>query len=231
MKRIRQLETLLSQVSTAPPAAPAAGTPYPRGEPLIRPEEEEEYGKEFFDVVGRRAREIVSPEVTELKKQVADLTARVGHSARVEAEQSRGTVIDALNEGVPGWERINTDQTFLAWLAGRDVFSGRLKRELLTEAFESNDAARVVKFFKAFQEDSPAPAPVARTPSVDAGTLVAPGATRSGAPADAPGGTRIWTQAEISQFYAAARQRKISPEEKIRVESEIIRAAAEGRVR
>jgi hypothetical protein len=149
----------------------------------------------------------------------------------VSEEQRKQAIAEALTDSVPGWEAINTSQDFLAWLGNRDVFSGKVKRELLTEAFQDGDAARVVGFFKAFQEDSAsAPAPTARTPSVDAGTLVAPGTPRSGSPAEAPGGGRMWTQAEVSQFYADARRGRIPAERKAQIEKEIIRAAAEGRV-
>lgn len=223
VERNRQLEQMLAQLAerSAPPVAPTTSK-------LIKPEEEAEYGTEFFDVVGRRAREILEAELAPLRSQVQQANA---HKGRVSDEERKQTIAEALTENVPGWEAINTSQQFLAWLADRDVFSGKVKRELLTEAFQNGDAARVVQFFKAFQEDpASAPAPAARTPSVDAGTLVAPGTPRGGSPAEAPGGGRMWTQAEVSQFYADARRGRIPAERKAQIEKEIIRAAAEGRV-
>lgn len=223
VEKNRQLEHMLAQMAerSAPPVAPSTSK-------LVKPEEITEYGEEFFDVVGRRAREILEAELAPLRSQVQQANA---HKGRVSDEERKQTIAEALTEQVPGWEAINTSQQFLAWLADRDVFSGKVKRELLTEAFQNGDAARVVQFFKAFQEDpASAPAPAARTPSVDAGTLVAPGTPRSGSPAEAPGGGRMWTQAEVSQFYADARRGRIPAERKAQIEKEIIRAAAEGRV-
>jgi hypothetical protein len=223
VEKNRQLEHMLAQMAerSAPPVAPSTAK-------LVKPEEITEYGEEFFDVVGRRAREILEAELAPLRSQVQQANA---HKGRVSDEERKQTIAEALTEQVPGWEAINTSQQFLAWLADRDVFSGKVKRELLTEAFQNGDAARVVQFFKAFQEDpASAPAPAARTPSVDAGTLVAPGTPRSGSPAEAPGGGRMWTQAEVSQFYADARRGRIPAERKAQIEKEIIRAAAEGRV-
>jgi hypothetical protein len=232
-ERNRQNETLLAQLAdrTAPtPAGP--GSPMPGAESFSE-QEREEYGKEFFDVVGRRAREVIAAELQPFKKQMSELNGQTSYNKKIEEERARSSVTDALDEQVVGWQSINTDQTFLAWLAGSDVFSNRTKRELLTEAFQANDAARVVRFFKAFQEDAArSPAPVARIPSVDAGSLMAPGTPRSGGPAVAPGGDgRVWTQAEIGQFYTQVRRGKVPTDEKIRVEKEIVRAAAEGRVR
>lgn len=219
----RRLERMVEQAAARMTEAPAA-----KGKEYIKPEEKEEYGDDFFDVVGRRAREVYEAEISRLNERIDQLS---GKSKRVDAETARQKVFTALDEKVPNWQAINGDTKFLAWLADADVFSGRTKRELLSEAFENNDAARVVGFFRAFQEDSPAPAPAARQPVVDAGTLVAPGAPRSGAPVDAPGGGRLWTEAEISQFYADVRRGKVSPEDRKRIEADIFKAAAEGRVR
>jgi uncharacterized lipoprotein YajG len=41
----------------------------------------------------------------------------------------------------------------------------------------------------------------------------------------------VWTQAEVSQFYADVRRGKIPMADKKRIEEEIILAAAQGRVR
>lgn len=221
----RELRSLIEQMQTRQQQAPAGRN----GTKLIKPEEEEEYGKEFFDVVGRRAQEIAEHLVDERLGKLQ--LSHKPKSPEQEAEERKERVRAALEAEVPDWSEVNSSQAFLAWLADRDVFSGKMKRELLSDAFKAGDAARVVTFFKAFQEDSAGrPTPTARTPSVDAGTLVAPGASRSGAPAEAPGGARMWTQAEIAAFYADVRRGRVPAERKAQLEKEIIRAAAEGRV-
>lgn len=235
-EKLRQTEALLIK-ATERPATPARATAKPGELPppgSFTEEEMREYGPEFFNVVARRAQEIVDVQLGPLKAQLEEANKRLGHGARVEAERSRASVLLALDTEVPNWAALNTDTKFLAWLGESDVFSRRTKRELLTEAFESNDAARVVKFFKAFQED-PAwqPTAAARQPAVDPATLVAPGAPRNGgAPAAAPGGDdRVYTQQEIAEFYSQCRRGRITPDEKNRMERIFTRAAAEGRVR
>jgi hypothetical protein len=232
VERNRQNETLLAQLADrAPPATPVSNGSLPKPDSFTK-QEREEYGEEFFDVVARRAREVVAAELQPFQKQLKEATGRSSHQEKVEQERLRASVGNALDEQVPDWSRINHDPTFLAWLGGNDVFSGKMKRELLTEAFQASDAARVVQFFKAFQEDSArSPAPAARIPSVDAGSLMAPGTPRSGGPAVAPGGAgRVWTQAEIGQFYAQVRRGKIPQTVRDGIEGEIFKAAAEGRV-
>jgi hypothetical protein len=226
-EQIRSLESLVEQATAARPTPTFGKAPESK---LIKQEEEEEYGKEFFDVVGRRAREIIDAELAPLRDKLQSAASR---EVKLTEEQKRINVQTALDEQVPNWGTLNTDSRFLAWLAERDVFSGEVKQVLLTKAFQAGDAARVVGFFKAFQEDSSGtPTPGARNPSVDPGTLVAPGTAKSGAgPMDAPGGARVWTQAEISAFYADVRRGKVPAERKAQLEADIIRAAAEGRVR
>lgn len=226
-EQIRSLEQLVEQATASRPAQSFSKAPESK---LIKPEEEDEYGKEFFDVVGRRAREILEAELAPLREKLQRNETR---EVKLTEEQKRINVQTALDEHVPNWGQLNTDPRFLAWLAERDVFSGEVKQVLLTKAFKDGDAARVVGFFKAFQEDSVGTStPAARTPSVDPGTLVAPGTPKGGfGPMDAPGGARVWTQAEISEFYTNVRRGKVPADRKAQIEAEIIRAAAEGRVR
>lgn len=231
LEQNRELRAMLQQqAERSQPQPPPMRNGNGNHSKLIKPEEEEEYGKDFFDVVGRRAREIAE-EMVEERLSKLNLPSQPTRSPQQEAEDRKERVRAALESSVPGWVEINQSQNFLAWLADPDVFSGKMKRELLTDAFKAGDAARVVQFFKAFQEDSAGrPTPTARTPSVDAGTLVAPQTSLSGGPVDAPGGARIWTQAEIAEFYAEVRRGRIPPDRKNATEREIIRAAAEGRV-
>lgn len=237
-EKFRQTEQLLLQAnerittSQQTHTAPKVGELPPPGS--FTEEEMREYGPEFFNVVARRAQEIVDAQFGPLKKQLEEANIRAGRDAKIDAERARANLFLALDTEVPAWGTINTDPAFLAWLAETDVFSRQTKRELLTEAFQALDAARVVRFFKAFQEDSARRStPAARIPSVDPGTLIAPGVPRNtGAPAAAPGGDdRVYTQQEIADFYTAARRGKIPPDEKARMEVIFTRAAAEGRVR
>ena len=227
--KIREQEGLIAQLTAAPPAAPAAA---PAAED-IPAELRAEYGDEFFDVVGKQARSVLAPILNDIKSKVDQISARDREIAERTAVNARAAVFTALVEQVgPHWEQINTDQKFLAWLQQPDVLSGQSRQLLLTNAFEANDAARVVMFFKTFlQEDASAtPTPTPRQPAVDIGTLVAPGAPRAAPAPAAPGGKRTWSEQEIAVHYAKVRRGLISAAEAARIEKEIIEAAREGRV-
>lgn len=232
-ERIRGLERMLA--SMAPPPAPTKAEE--TFETYVKPEDITEYGKDFFDVVGRRAKEIVSPEVKALRKKVEELEGKLTTTVAKTAEATRAQVFKLLGERVPDWQTVNVDQGFLAWLSDVDVLSGRQRKELLTEAFEANHAERVVRFFESFKEDSgrtapttSAPAAPVRQPQVPIENLVAPGTSRAATP-EAPGAKRVWSEQEVSEFYARRRRKMIPDEEFARTEREILQAVAEGRVR
>lgn len=236
-QRLQQMETLLSQMADKQ-REPESRVTKIEGNKLPKPasfseKEMAEFGEEFMDVAGRRAAEIFEDRFAPLKKRLDEMDGKREQDAQLDQQRARVNLELALEEQVPNWKAQNTDPAFLAWLREPDVFSGWVRQELLTKASLAGDAARVVRFFKAFQEDAARqPAPVARQPAVDAGTLVAPGTPR-GAPAAAPGGTtpEMWTQAEIAQFYSDVRRGKVTAEDRKRIEAAIIKAASEGRVR
>ena len=231
--RIRSLEKMLAQLAERQAAPPAA-----EPEQYVKPEDINEYGKDFFDVVGRRAKEVVSQEVKELRAKVAEFEKKFSETTDKQQVSRRQQVFTLLGQRVPNWQAINSDQRFLAWLAQEDVLSGQQRKELLSKAFEANHAERVVGFFETFlKEDSganasgtQAQAAPARQPQVPIENLVAPGSTRAPAPA-APGEKRMWTEAEIAQLYAARRRRQVSDEEFKALEKDILAAMMEGRVR
>jgi hypothetical protein len=230
-ERTRQLEKMIADLAAKQAPVRAEETFN-----LVKPEEITEYGKDFFDVVGRRARETVSPELAELRKKVTEMESRFGTQAEQAKQKSKTEVFASLNTRVPNWQQLNVDPKFLAWLSQEDVLSGRQRKELLTEAFEGMHAERVVGFFEKFlKEDSgsvPSPstaAPQTRQPQVSMDSLVAPGSTRQSAPV-APGEKRTWTEAEISDVYARRRRRQIPDAEFAKLEQEMMLAVAEGRV-
>ena len=78
--------------------------------------------------------------------------------ARKEEKPALGSdhavVYDALDKAIPGWRHINVSDSFRKWLQGTDVFSGKTRQEELMDAFNKNDANRVVEIFGAYQSHS-----------------------------------------------------------------------------
>lgn len=237
-ERIGVLEQLVAKFSERPADPPPKTNdtnPRAKGKTYVRPEDIEEYGRDMLDVVRRAAREEIEPELETLRAENQQLKAQLGRTSERVAETARDRMLVALDREVPDWRNVNTSATFLAWLEDMDVFSGLQRREALLQAYNANDARRVIGIFKAFKrEDSatdPASSAPGRTPQVAKETLVAPGKPASGSGTEAPGSNkRQWTQAEIADFYDRKRRGKIPATEAETTEREIAAAIRENRV-
>jgi hypothetical protein len=202
-----QLNEALAKANN-PPAPPTS---------KLKPEEVEEYGEKFIDVVKRAAAEVVPEDVGEMKQTVERLK---GETLRL----SKDRFFSDLTRQAPQWESLNEDRDFLTWLAGIDPFTGQNRQDLFDQATAQMDAWRVANFFNSYGSEQPAaesePDPVAQQ--------VEPPASRVSAP---PPGKKIWTTEEIGRFYADVRSRRLNPEDQRRIEADIFAAQTEGRIR
>lgn len=206
---------------------------------LITPEDETTYGSELIDFATRAARQAIAPELDEIKKENQQLRRTVNQS-------KQGEAIGLLAQAVPNWRAVNQSPEFKAWLSKRDVYSSRVRHEMLNEAHAAASAPRMIAFFRGFlaeaqatgqidpqpQHEAPAPAP--RQAAVPLGQLTAPGRAKPASgdtalPADKP----VFTRAYIAKFYAQVRAGVYATDQaqKDRLEREIFSAQAEGRVR
>lgn len=204
----------------------------------------EDYGPDMIDLIKRAAAEQNSEllrKVESLEQQNLQLSQSVGtFNAKSEADL-RQRVFDSLARDIPDWQQINIEPEFLEWLAEQDILAGDTRQNLLNQAFELNDAPRVVGFFKKYvadrnvvtgqgnQTDTP-------SPTVNLDTLVAPGKPQQAgqaAPSEDDAASEIWTNAEIQAFYTDVQKGKFkdNPKEKDALERRIHRAINEGRVR
>jgi hypothetical protein len=238
-EEITNLRTLITQLSSQPAPAPAATPPELQAQSLLTPQEIQDYGADFLDVVGKKAREIAGAEIAGLKKQIEELTNGVRATAQVSAQTARDNLFAKLTEEVPDWQTLNTQPEFLAWLGLPDVFSGAIRSELLRQAFDQNNTARVIAFFKGFLTEEAATTPVNPTPptvdptKVPLESFAAPGRAKSAAAPAAPAEKPIISRTQVTQFYldVAAGKYKGREEEKIRLENMIFAATNEGRLR
>lgn len=237
--RMSILENRLNELASAPPPAPVAPPAPPTR--LVTEEEENNFGTEMLDVIGRRARETISPELAELRAMMAGIEQKLTGTAEAQKQTSRQSMLGKLNSDLPEWKQINVQPEFKAWLALPDPYFGVSRLGALKTAFEQNDTARVLNFFNGFVSElaasTPAndpeiisPAPPAR-PSLE--TLAAPGRARSSAQPTAPAEKQIITTADIDAFYAAVRKGLYNGREaeKLSLEQELFAAQREGRVR
>lgn len=239
--RLASLEAAIAELRNAPPAQPPA-PPAPPPQ-LLTDKEREEFGAEMLDVMGRRAKETISPELAELRAHVALLERQITGTVQQTAQTARQAMLTQLDTALPEWRQINVQPEFKAWLALQDPLFGVSRQSGLLQAYERNDTARVLKFFESFVSElaaqdpapHPAPAPAAppAPPKPGLESLAAPGRARTSAQPNAPAEKQIITTADVNAFYDAVRKGFYNGREaeKNALEQELFAAQREGRVR
>lgn len=190
-------------------------------ESLIKPEEVNEFGEPLVDLIRRAARDEMAAkdaEIAALKREVESVKTST-------VENKEVSFYDKLNSQVPDWMAINDDPDFHAWLGEVDDLTGALRQEILSAAEGKRDADRVARFFKAFKKVQETKS-AAATASLD--SQVAPVASRVDEP---PKGKKIWTRAEIADFYARDRRGELTEEQSAAIDKEVQLAIRERRVR
>lgn len=238
--RMAILENTMQELQQRQTVAPLAPPPVP--ERLITPEEENNFGAEMLDVVGRRAAEVISPQLAELRTMMASLGEKVTSTSTAIVQNAKQKMLSDLDRDCPEWRQINVTNEFKAWLAFTDPFFGVTRQSALLKAYEQHDTGRVLKFFQSFVSElaastpaneipTPSPAPAPARPGLE--TLAAPGRARMSAQPNAPAEKQIITTADVNAFYTLVRQGHYRGREaeKEALEQELFAAQREGRVR
>lgn len=230
------IATMQIQTTSAPPSGEMSA------ERFLTDAELNDYGEEFLTVVGKKAREEISPEVKSLKSEIAQLKSQLSGVNGYVSHDAQSRMEQHLDTSVANWRELNYNPDFLAWLALPDSYSGAIRHELLKEAWDRRDASRVANFFKGFLSEEAVVAPVGSEPDrtgspgskVPLESLAAPGRAKTAAsgnttPAEKP----TFTRAQIAAFYADAASGKFRGREadKERLERQIFEAQRDGRIR
>jgi hypothetical protein len=265
-QQISELQRLLA-MSAGPPVAPPApsqfgpsgDTRFGGGQPVAPPKlisdtERQEYGAEVLDVMGRRTMEIVGPEIAKLSQAVnqlmhenAQLKNAVGGVRNVVTQDATGRFYDTLDKELPDWEVTNHDQEFVQWLENVDPFSGRVRKDLLSEAHRNNEASRVLNIMRGYRQERAAVNPAGNlqpsvgngngasrspSPQLELQNLAAPGRAKSGQPPTPPD-QPYYTRNDITKFYSDVTRGMYTGRDadKAALEAQLFQAAREGRIR
>lgn len=207
--RLEALESEMTQLKATPP------------EPLVKQEEIDEYGEGLIDV----ARRIAQEELAKKQTEIDALKAQINQISTATTNTAKNDFFKSLSAIVPEWEQINADPAFLSWLDEFDELAGETRQALLSRAEQARDAARVGKFFTSYKKTSSSWA--ANSQSALEQQVVPP---TSKAP-DTPPSKKVWTRAEISEFYDRVRKGAVSDADAIAIEADITAASIEGRIR
>lgn len=222
-------QTLLQQIEEMK-RRPAPAEP----ETLVTDHDREAFGADMVDLMERAAKQHsqkVLREVEQIRAENAQLREKVGQVDQNVAVSANDAYVAKLTQAVSDWEQINGDERFLAWLGEVDPVFGAPRQAGLDAAYAKLDAAATARVFNTFKATI-AQAPAPRNPQQELQRQVAPTRSRvAAAPTADEGATRIWTGQEIEHFFTEARRGNISDADAGRIEAEINRAVAEGRVR
>ena len=235
----RDMEQLRGYIAEQSQRPKEQGTQATQAEAFVTEEEIEDYGPEFMDVVGRKAKEIATQMTADLRRELADVKKQVGAVGTHVAASDRDKMFAKLDTEVENWQALNNQEEFLSWLDQHDPYSGEVRGKLLRNALESNDASRAIAFYKGFLKEhatvstGSAEPQFRDTQKADLEELVAPGKPKGHTPSrGAQDEKRIWTEAEVEQFYAdrQAGAFKGKKDEAEKIERQIFAAIREGRV-
>jgi hypothetical protein len=236
--QIQGLQNVISTLQS--PKISSKTSEIPSEERFITPEEESDYGHDFLNVVGKKAKEELLPIVKQYESKIASLEQQLANVGGYMQNDARQRMLGVLEEKVPNWQATNKDENFIRWLQLPDLYSGAIRHNLLKEAYERNDTPRVAAFFQGFLAEEAAMRPAtadlgvttgAYAPKVDPMTLAAPGRAKSAA-ADVPAEKPFFTSAQITRFYADVNTGKFRGREaeKAKIEAQIFDAQREGRI-
>ena len=212
------------------------------------PEEIADYGEDLLDVIGRKARSIVDseylPKINSLTTELTQIKSQVGETGQKVGKFETNEVFAQLDATVKDWRAINVDPEFHEWLDQVDPYSGQTRKDLMLKAFNRKNAHQVSAFFNGYAQENVAVVPPSAGPqpsgqggtqgsTLNLGDYIAPGTPKSGGDVSAPKEKRIWTNAEIGQFYSSVQKGhyKNRADDKVRIEADIVAATREGRIK
>lgn len=210
-----QIEALEALVEKAETAAPAAQ------EPIFTPEEVEEYGEDFLNMVQRAAEKIAKPNDSNVADELKTLKDQFEGIVQHQVKSEEDRFYDELTKEVPDWEQINEDEGFHAWLADEMPLTGRERQYFLQKAQQRFDAKTVITFFATWKGES------------GKQSYFPDSVTNSNELGDEPEDTDIITRADIEEFYKDKKLGRYrgKEDEARQIELKIFRARNEGRIR
>jgi hypothetical protein len=241
-EQIQGLQNVVATMQATAASAPStASLPDFSTERLITPEEASDYGEDFLKVVGKKAREELAPVIGAYQQKITELEQRLQGVSGAQAQDSHQKLMSTLDEKLPTWRDLNTNEEFLSWLQLPDAYSGDIRHNMLKAAYAQGNAHRVLAFFNGFLAEEAAVAPAQGEPDYSTTTVpkvplqnfAAPGRAKTAASANAPAEKLNISRAQVASFYAdvAAGRYRGREAEKNKLEAQIFDAQREGRLR
>jgi hypothetical protein len=169
------------------------------------------FGPELLDVAQRAAAHVMGPHLMALGQENAELRNRLDQETRRNLNQQ-------LDQQVPNWREIDQSSAWQQWLARPDPLSGVIRQTLLNNAIQQGHINRVVGFFRGFLQTGNDGS------SYEMAHRARDRARQFGS------GQQTYTRQQIAKFYEQRRKGFYDDQQWARLENEIVRAGAEGRI-
>jgi hypothetical protein len=188
---------------------------------MFTDEEREVLGVEAIQALQKATRNAVEPLKRQLDEERDMRVRQQEASAKRLGEENRVSFISRFSKLVPNYQKIDSDQNFLKYMAGIDPASGYDRTTLFQRAVSNGDVSRAAEFYKDYLK---------RLNPLDSKI------TPTGVPGNQPntsGNKEIITKAFIDQFYNDIIKGKYRGKDSLQRETEakIDRAVLEGRIR
>lgn len=234
--RVADLTAEISRLKTAPPvAAPSPAAPFME-------DARTRFGDGVVDLVQTGAKAAVMPEVQAmldarlqpLQAELAQAKQTAQAQTALAAQTAEERFFTALDAARPDWEQINAQQGWIAFMGGRDPFSGVERQLLVNDAIAKHDVARLTAILEAYAGPyKPTPAPATtQQPNVPdlspAPRTVGSAVLQTTKDDNAP----LVTRQEIAAFYQAVTNGhyRNRPQEKQAFETKLAEATRTGRI-
>lgn len=232
---VTQLEGVLAQGT---PQDTETKTEPPKS--YLTEEDVAEYGTSI-DVMRRATREELSPLEQRLvdmenrvRKMDTEVVPQLNRVAGQQQQTANQSFLSELSRLVPDWQAINNETGFHNWLLEVDPLTGSTRQQYLEDAHSQLDVNRVANFFQAWLAANPQASdaqPTTPSPASELERQVAPGKSRSAPTTGAQDG-KMYTPADIQQFYRDVTSGKFNgkDKERARIEADIFAAQRDGRI-
>lgn len=235
-----ELSALRRQVEDMSKAPPEPEPEPPQG---ATEEDVESFGSDMVGFVTRVSQKAAADAMSVVNAKFAGIMATLeemrGEVSSVDQRSTQSATalfFKDLKTAVPDYAEINETVEWKEWLQITDPMAGVSRQVLLSDAQAKMDVDRVAAIFEAYKAQAQGNVEVTTEPSPQQQALesqVSPPKSKT----QEAGGSRsdkqakVWTQAEISDFYSRAARGLVNAEEFAATEMEINRAVATSRVR
>ena len=194
-----------------------------------------EFGEELIDVQRRVAREVAEEYQEQLAAQAKVIEELRSQIANTGSQIGQMTFAQKLAQLVPDFDKVDTDERWVAWLNEHDPMLRAPRRTQAKAAFDAGDAeavAHYVNLWKASVADTQEPVKAKRQAELE--KQVAPNRSANSARTQSAGKeSKIYSAREVEAAWTKIRtlNTRGQVDEAAKLEAEITAAYLEGRVR